>query len=271
VTLMSRVIGQGGFTISSVYLSYLDENYMGNEMPILFHHEFTHFYDGQIGGGARPSIFEEGFAVYMTGGHFKPEPLRPRAAALLSLGWYIPLTKAADDFYNQQHDIGYLEGATLVQYLIETYGWQPFNDFFRSMPAPDGQKDSAVINAALLQHFQITFAGMETGYLAWLKAEPFTTAEQTDLRLTVQFFDTVRRYQKALDPSAYFLTAWLPDGSVMRQRGIVADFLRRPRQLDNRLIEPLFVYAWRELASGHYAPTEWTLRLANLILDLVGA
>ena len=92
VTLMPRVIGQGGFTAGSVYVSYLDGNYMGNEMPILFHHEFVHFYDGEIGGDYRPSIFEEGLAVYLTGGHFKPEPLGPRAAALLDLGWYIPLT-----------------------------------------------------------------------------------------------------------------------------------------------------------------------------------
>ncbi len=79
-------------------------------------------------------------------------------------------------------------------------------------------------------------------------AQSFTNDERTDLRLTVGFFDTVRRYQKALDPSAYFLTAWLPDGSVMRQRGIVADFLRHPQKPDNRLMESLFVRAWHELS-----------------------
>ncbi len=214
VTLMSRVIGQGGFTTSSVYLSYLDGNYMGNEMPILFHHEFVHFYDGQIGGGYRPSILEEGLAVYLTGGHFKPEPLRPRAAALLTLGWYIPLAKAADDFYNQQHDIGYLEAATLIQYLVETYGWMSFNEFYRSIPAPGDQKVSAAIETALLQHFHISFAEMETAYLAWLRAEPFTDAERTDLRLTVQFFDTVRRYQKGSRPIRLF-----PDSLVAGRIG----------------------------------------------------
>ena len=74
VTLMARVIGQGGFTAGSVYLSYLDGNYMGNQMPILFHHEFVHFYDAEIGGGYRPSIFEEGLAVYLTGGHSSRNP-----------------------------------------------------------------------------------------------------------------------------------------------------------------------------------------------------
>ncbi len=57
----------------------------------------------------------------------------------------------------------------------------------------------------------------------------------------------------------------------MRQRGIVADFLRRPRKIDNLLIETLFVNAWKELASGHYGPTEWTLKLANWALGLLRA
>jgi hypothetical protein len=270
VTLMPRVIGQGGFTTGSVYLSYLDENYMANEMPILFHHEFVHFYDGQIGGDYRPSILEEGLAVYLTGGHFKPEPLRPRAAALLSLGLYIPLTTIANDFYNQQHDIGYLEGATVVQYLVETYGWQAFDNFFRTMPAPDGRKDAEVLDAALQEKFHISFTQLESTYLAWVKSQSFTEAEKADLRLTIQFFDTVRRYQKKLDPSAYFLTAWLPDGPVMRQRGIVADFLRRPRKLDNRALEYLFVHAWNQLSAGQYAACDRSLKAANWILGLLG-
>ena len=271
VTLMPRVIGQGGFTTSSVYLSYLDGNYMGNEMPILFHHEFVHFYDGQIGGEFRPSIFEEGLAVFLTGGHFKLELLRPRAAALLDLGWYIPLTQVANDFYNQQHDIGYLEAATVIQYLVETYGWSAFSQFYRSIPAPKNQKDSEVIDAALQQHFQISFADLESAYRTWLKATSFTESDRTDLRLTVQFFDTVRRYQKTLDPSAYFLTAWLPDGTVMRQRSIVADLLRRPHNLDNRLLEPLFVQAWQALAARRYAVCDGLLKLTNWILGLLGA
>ncbi len=270
VTLMSRVIGQGGFTTNSVYLSYLDGNYMGNEMPILFHHEFVHFYDGQIGGKYRPSIFEEGLAVYLTGGHFKPEPLGPRGAALLDLGWYIPLSTVADNFYNQQHDIGYLEAADLVKYLVDTYGWDAFNQFYRDIPAPDGRSDTAVIDQALRQHFNVSFDEMEKSYLAWLHAQSFTPAERTDLRLTVEFFNTVRRYQKALDISAYFLTAWLPDGAVMRQRGIVADFLRHPEKPDNRLLEFLFVQAWQNLAAGNYTATDLLLKVSNGILDLLG-
>ena len=270
VTLMSRVVGQGGFTAGSVYLSYLDGNYTGDEMPILFHHEFVHYYDAMAGGKYRPSFFEEGLAVYLSGGHFKPEPLVARAAALLTLGWYIPLTTVANDFYIQQHDISYLEASTLVKYMVDTYGWEAFNDFYRDISAPGkDQSDSVVIDAALLAHFKISFANLEGAYLAYLRGQPFTEDQRADLQVTVEFFDTVRRYQAVLDPSAYFLNAWLPDGSVMRQRNIVADFLRHPAGWENRLSEALLVRAHAEWFSGDYAGAEHTLQWTNSLLNVL--
>ncbi len=269
LVLMSRVVGQGGFTTGSIYLSYLDGNYTGDEMPILFHHEFVHYYDAAVGGTYRPPFFEEGLAVYLSGGHYQPEPLAARAAALLSLGWYIPLTTVANNFYDHQHEISYLEAATLVKYMVDTYGWQAFNGFFRSIPAPEnGQSDSAVIDIALQEHFNLSFADLETAYLASMRTQPFTGSQRSDLRMTVEFFDTVRRYQAALDPSAYFLYAWLPDGSVMRQRNIVADFLRHPDGWENRLNEALLDRAHAELFSGDYSGTDRTLKLIDWILDI---
>jgi hypothetical protein len=61
----------------------------------------------------------------------------------------------------------------------------------------------------------------------------------------------------------------MPDASIMRQRGIVADFLRHPDGLDHRLIETLFIRANRELLAGDYAGTERTLKWINWILDLI--
>jgi hypothetical protein len=214
-------------------------------------------------------MLQEGLAVYLTGGHFKPEPLGPRAAALLDLGWYIPLTKIADEFYNQQHDIGYLEAGALVQYLVETYGWGAFNKFYRNIPVPENQAISVVMDTALRDHFGISFADLETAYLAYLKSQSVTEDVRTDLQMTVTFFDTVRRYQEALDPSAYFLTAWLPDGSVMRQRGIVADLLRHPDRWENRLFESLLIRSQKELFGGDYKDAERTLKWMNWLLNMV--
>jgi hypothetical protein len=269
IIFMSRVVGQGGFTWSGIYVSYLDTDYIGNDMNILFHHEFVHYYDNLLGGVYLPAMLQEGLAVYLTGGHFKPEPLGPRAAALLDLGWYIPLTKIADEFYNQQHDIGYLEAGALVQYLVETYGWGAFNKFYRNIPVPENQAISVVMDTALRDHFGISFADLETAYLAYLKSQSVTEDVRTDLQMTVTFFDTVRRYQEALDPSAYFLTAWLPDGSVMRQRGIVADLLRHPDRWENRLFESLLIRSQKELFGGDYKDAERTLKWMNWLLNVV--
>ena len=269
IIMMSRVVGHGGFTWSGIYASYLDANYLGNDLSILFHHEFAHYYDSTLGGIYLPSMLQEGLAVYLTGGHFKSELLGPRAAALLDQGRYIPLTSIANDFYNQQHDIGYLEAGVLVQYLVETYSWDAFNEFYRSIPAPENQAVTAVIDTALHAHFGITFSDLETAHLAYLRSQTVSEEVRNDLQLTVTFFDTVRRYQEALDPSAYFLTAWLPDGSVMRQRGIVADFLRHPGEWDNRLFESLLIRSQRELFGGDFRSSERNLKLTNWLLNVV--
>lgn len=85
ITLMPRVLGHGGFANEEIYVSYLDRNYAGSEFGFVLHHELIHILDAQLGGELRPTILAEGLAVYLTGGHFKPEPLIPRAAALLEL------------------------------------------------------------------------------------------------------------------------------------------------------------------------------------------
>ena len=77
-----------------------------------------------------------------------------------------------------------------------------------------------------------------------------------------------RRYQEVLDPSAYFLNAWLPDGSVMRQRDIVADLLRYPMGWKNRLGEFLLGRAQAEWFSGDYAGAERTLQWTGSILNI---
>jgi hypothetical protein len=57
----------------------------------------------------------------------------------------------------------------------------------------------------------------------------------------------------------------------MRQRSIVADFLRRPQKPDNRLLEGMFVRAWQDLSRGEYPAAGSLLTWDNRILDLVEA
>ena len=122
--------GHGGFAGEGITISYLDRLYTSSNMNMIFHHELVHIFDAQLGGELRPTMLVEGLAVYLSGGHFKPEPLLERAAALLpaqpgcqvcGLGWYIPLPELADDFYNAQHEIGYLQAGALVEILVERF------------------------------------------------------------------------------------------------------------------------------------------------------
>jgi len=270
VIFMARVIGHGGFTWGSVYISYLDENYIGNDMPMVFHHEFVHYYDALRGGDYLPIMLQEGLAVYFSGGHFKPEPLIPRAAAMVAMNWYIPLATLANDFYDQQHERGYLEAGALVEYLVETYGWDAFNEFYRNIASPDsGQTNDMLIDTSLHEHLGISFAELESAFLGFLHSQTINEMAGTDLQVTVSFYDTVRRYQQVFDPSAYFLTAWLPDGSDMHQRGIVADFLRRPRSWGNQVIESLLIRAHGQYFGGDYSHAETTLKWTNNLLAVI--
>ncbi len=273
ITLMSRVIGHGGFATGEIYISYLDRNYTGSDFDLVLHHEMVHILDARLGGELRPSMLAEGLAVYLTGGHFKPEPLMPRAAALMSLmepdsssDWYIPLDVLADNFYKSQHEIGYLLAGALIEYMVETWGWEAFSSFYRDIHHPHGGKHSSAIDDALQIHFDITLAELEALFKEALRAQEVTQAYKDDVRLTVTYYDTARRYQNAMDTSAYFLTAWLPDGPTMRQYGIVADLLRHPSSPEHITLEALLVSSDAYLQAGHYREASRTVQAVNAVL-----
>jgi len=84
----------------------------------------------------------------------------------------------------------------------------------------------------------------------------------------MEFYNTVRLYQEILDPSAYFLTAWLPDSKQMRKRGIVADYLRRPTLPENLALENMLVESNLYLLNGQYERTAQLLNAANAVLNI---
>lgn len=272
IVLLPRVLGHGGFTSNEISVSYLDRNYAGSSPQIVLHHELVHALDSSLGGDLRPTFLLEGLAVYLSGGHFKSEPLMPRAAALLDLDWYLPLRPLADDFYPSQHEIGYLEAGALVEFMVETWGWQAFSNFYRDIhPGPEGASQSQAISAALRQHFELSFDDLEERFLQALRAEQVTEDSRQDVRQTVRLYDAVRKYQQTLDPSAYFMTAWLPDGEQMRQRGIVADYLRHPASMDNLVVETMLVSADAYLREGNYSRAGNYLDAIDLTLALIQA
>lgn len=266
VVLLPRVLGHGGFASDEIYVSYLDRNYAGDAFAQVLHHEMVHILDGRLGGNLRPTMLVEGLAVYLSGGHFKPEPLLPRAAALLELGWYIRLEELAEDFYFKQHEIGYLQGAALVEYMVARWGYPAFDTFYRNIQPTNPHSHARALDLALQLHFGLSLAELERDFHRFLQSNPATPAQVTDVHLTVEFYDTVRRYQQALDPHAYFLSAWLLDIEDMQAEGITADYVRSPRRAANLALEALLINAEAAVVQAEYAAAEEYIRAVNAVL-----
>lgn len=267
ITILPRLLGHGGFAAEEIHVSYLDRNYAANAWDMVVLHEMIHILDQRLGGDLRPAILVEGLAVYLAGGHYKPEPLLPRAAALLRLGWYLPLGPLADDFYASQHEIGYLEAGALVEYMVERWGWERFSAFYRDIHPDSSGKQSAALEAALQVHFGLSLGRLESDFLEALEGQAEADLWVEDVRLTVRYYDTLRRYQQALDSSAYFATAWLLDSRQMRERNLVADFLRRPSTAENLALETLLISAGEDLLAAPYERAEAILEAVNGVLE----
>lgn len=271
ISILPRLLGHGGFASNEINVSYLDRNYAANDWDRIVHHEMIHILDGRLGGELRPTLFVEGLAVYLTGGHYKSEPLMERCSALLDdeLDWFLPLQPLSDDFYTAQHEIGYLEAGAFVEYMVQRYGWEAFSSFYRDIhPAPNG-KQSQAIDDALQRHFNTSFEQLEQDFITTMQSLSTPPNWAEDVYITITLFDTLRRYQQLLDPSAYFRTAWLLDTEQMRARNITADYLRHPIALQNLAIETMLVAAGEDLDNPPYPDVVKLLEAVNIILDEV--
>ncbi len=252
INLIPRVLGQGGFTSSEVTVTYSDDSYIGSDAAIIIQHELTHRIDAMLGGDLRPLILEEGLAVYLTGGHYKIEPVMLQAAYLLRDSGYVPLSILVVDFYSHQHETGYLEAAALVGMMISTWGQDGFNQFYRDIHPSSGGNDADAIDQAMRKHFGLSIQQMDDRLQQWLFSQPVLPDMRQDLRVMVDYFDLIRLYQEVDDPSADFRWAWLPDPRQMRSKGIVADFLRGPNAMINQLVEALLRSAGQSWRAGQY-------------------
>lgn len=266
VYLIDRVLGHGGFASAAIAISYLDRNYAGGGLLEVFRHEGTHLLDRRIGDGERPVFLVEGLAVYVTGGHFRVEPLPERAAALLQIGAYIPLRDLIDDFYPSQHETGYLEAGAFIDYLVRRGGFDAFVDLYGGMRRERGESDSDLLDREMRRRYGVGLDEMEAEWVAYLRSLD-AGSQRRDLENTIAFYDTVRRYQRALDPSAYYLSAWLPDIVEARKRGLVADYMRHPRAAENIALETMLVAADQALAVHDYDQVETLLSSINAVFD----
>jgi len=251
VYLIDRVIGQGGYAIESMVISYLDRNYAGGGLHEVLVHESVHLIDQQFAPD-RITFLSEGVAVWTAGGHYRQEDLGQRMAALVEMDRVVPLAHVIDNFYATQHEISYLEAASLVTYLVETYGWAAVRSFYMNVSADDGPTLSQAVDTNLRIYFNRNLAQLEEDWLEYISGFPRDRTTVTDLKATVQLYDIIRRYQTIYDPTAYYLYAWLPSPEVAMELDATADFSRHPDSITNIALETMLQAANDALEDGEY-------------------
>jgi hypothetical protein len=266
VYLIDRVLGHGGFASNMIVISYLDRDYSGGGLLEVMRHETTHILDRANHTGERPVFLVEGLAVFITGGHFKLEPLPERAAALERIGAYIPLRRLANNFYPSQHETGYLEAGAFLEYLVRRNGYDTFIEFYDGMARQPGDTDAGMIDREMTAAYGIGLDEMEAEWLAHLRTLD-TGDWARDVATTIAFYDTLRRYQQRLDPSAYFLDAWMPNIRLARERGLTADYTRHPRRPENIALEAMLVAAHEAFIARDFDRSQRLLASINAVLE----
>ena len=130
-----------------------------------------------------------------------------------------------------------------VTYLVDRGGWSRFKEFYSDVASDDGATLSAAVDANLQAYYGMTLAQLESEWLAALQSRPADPLVVDDLKTTVRYYDVVRRYQAAYDPTAHFLSAWLPHPNQVRELGNPADLTRRPEEEINVTLEVMLVAA----------------------------
>jgi hypothetical protein len=263
VYIIDTMWGNGGFGGNGeLVISYTDRYYGptvgGIGLEILARHEFTHASNiDLVATGDGVDFNYEGLAVYVAGGHYKPEPLAERGAALFDLGYYVPVGQ-----FFSQHELGYLYPAAMLTYIVETYGqekmWQ-FLGYYDNLE--DDQPGS--LEGALQAVLGVSVNDFDQGFQTWLESkDPGQQLE--DLRLTIELQDLRREYQERYAPAPYFLLAEAT--SAAARPDYLPVVIREARAPANVAIELIFANAQRAIAAGAYSEAQ---ELIKVISDVV--
>lgn len=251
-----RIIGQGGYAGEDMVISYVDRDYAGAGFRELLFHESIHIIDDHFTPPSNMPFLVEGLAVWAVGGHYKPENLDKRMAALvLGTESYLPLTQLIDDFYPAQHEISYLEAGGFFQYLVNRFGQERVMTFYSTVNSAEEltKIPSEAMDIALRSHFGFSLTQLEADWIQQLRAISYDTQESEDLMLTVAYYDMMRRYQQQHDPTAYYLNAWLPSPRALYERNSSAELSRHPTAEINIWLETMLVAANQALRTGQYS------------------
>ncbi|MGE5124315.1 MAG: hypothetical protein ACM3H7_07335 [Acidobacteriaceae bacterium] len=216
IYLIDRMWGNGAFGgQGELIVSYYDRNYgpsIGLEgLTTLLKHEFTHAAGVDVGERGI-ALYNEGLAVFVAGGHYKPEPLHERGAALYQLGYYVAIGNSLS-----QHELGYLYGGALYQYIADTFGTESVWKFVQKASGPDITVGDH-LDQAVRESLDISLASLNQGFEGWLKSiDPGDQLE--DLQVTLELQDLRREYQEVYAPPPQFIF------------GAASDFISHPEFL----------------------------------------
>ncbi len=264
---IERMIGQGGYAGDAVVVSYGEREYTNIQIHQILTHESIHLLDKQFAPQRIPFL-AEGIAVWGADGHYKPEDIDERAAALRQIGEYWPLAAVVDDFYiTVSHEIGYLEAASFVNYLIDNYGWQRFRAFYADTKRDGDETAVFALDSSLQTHYGMGLAEAEAEWITYLDRIDVGETAVADLQTSITFYEILRQYQKQYDPSAHFLEAWLPDPNTVREIGNSADLSRHPQDEINIILELMLESASHALMNGDYERADSVLNSINRVLN----
>ena len=262
VYLIDRIWGNGGFASDDgLVISYTDRYYgptIGEKgLETLARHELAHVTDlpGPAGDGV--SFNYEGMAVYVAGGHYKPEPLAERGAALYDLGYYVPVGESID-----QHELNYLHAAAVLTYIADAYGSDKIWEFLTAdVDSKDGQVTP--LETAIQNTLGISLDQFDQDFEAWLESkEP--AKQLDDLRLTIALQDVRRQYQETYTPPPYFI-AWDVAETVARAEYLPV-LIREADAPTNTAAELLIADAQQAIIEGDYVQAEQRIKVLEQIV-----
>ncbi|HET9589112.1 MAG TPA: hypothetical protein VFO91_10020 [Anaerolineales bacterium] len=262
VYIMDRMWLNGAFAGGDeLLMAYTDRYYGpsqgGTGLETVFKHEFTHATGtDRAEEGFFP--FNEGLAVYIAGGHYKPEPIPARGAAMLELGY-----EAGLDPFASQHEIAYLHGATIMAYIAEEYGWEALMEFGQNAAGDRffSLEDRDQIMQAV---FGVPSDTFEADYLAWLRShEP--GAQLDDLRLTVALQDLRREYQRQYAPEPFSIFG-RSDETYARPEYLPV-LIREANALPNVAVELMIADAQKAIVAGEYDSAERLIEAIEAVVN----
>ena len=267
VHILDRIWGNGGFGGNGeLVISYTDRYYgptMGSAgLQTLARHEFSHAANVGVDNAGDGLAFNyEGLAVYVAGGHYKPEPLAQRGAALYDLGHYVPV-----DQFIPQHELSYLHAAVILTYIADTYGQDKLWEVLSADDdTPDQQFKS--LGDAIQSTLDISLDDFDQALQDWL--ESMEPGEQLDdLRLTIELQDLRRQYQDTYSPPPNIIFGQAADG--VARPDFLPVVIREARAPSNVAIELLIANAQRAIIAGAYSEAEELIMSIKEVLTTGG-